>query len=405
MSLPGAMSTFLNIGMNDEITLKLSTMPNFGWTAWDCYRRLLQSWGMAYGIDRDEFDAVMISYKRRYKVQLKTQFTPEQMRDMCTSYKKVLARHKVSFEQDVFLQLKQAINHVLDSWNTDRARLYRQKLQIADDWGTAVLIQKMILGNISLDSGTGVAFTYADWSKEPGITLNGDFTLCSQGEDVVAGLVYTLPISEQQRKLSKSPVQVSLEKDFPDIYARLLSLARQLVEERGYPHQEIEFTFEGPRKEQLYILQTRNQLITKVKQYTVFSVPKRELKLLGNGIGVGKGVLNGIIVISRQDIDELKDMNLPLILVKPDTVPEDMELLFDCQGLLTSRGGVTSHAAVTAVRLGIIGVVNCRQLKVIEEDNICRIGDYILRPGDKIAIDASSGSIYLGHYPVETIPG
>jgi len=98
-------------------------------------------------------------------------------------------------------------------------------------------------------------------------------------------------------------------------------------------------------------------------------------------------------------------MNLPLILVKPDTVPEDMELLFDCQGLLTSRGGVTSHAAVTAVRLGIIGVVNCRQLKVIEEDNICRIGDYILRPGDKIAIDASSGSIYLGHYPVETIPG
>jgi len=405
MSLPGAMSTFLNIGMNDEITLKLSTMPNFGWTAWDCYRRLLQSWGMAYGIDRDEFDAVMISYKRRYKVQLKTQFTPEQMRDMCTSYKKVLARHKVSFEQDVFLQLKQAINHVLDSWNTDRARLYRQKLQIADDWGTAVLIQKMILGNISLDSGTGVAFTYADWSKEPGITLNGDFTLCSQGEDVVAGLVYTLPISEQQRKLSKSPVQVSLEKDFPDIYARLLSLARQLVEERGYPHQEIEFTFEGPRKEQLYILQTRNQLITKVKQYTIFSVPKRELKLLGNGIGVGKGVLNGIIVISRQDIDELKDMNLPLILVKPDTVPEDMELLFDCQGLLTSRGGVTSHAAVTAVRLGIIGVVNCRQLKVIEEDNICRIGDYILRPGDKIAIDASSGSIYLGHYPVETIPG
>ncbi|MCB5257916.1 MAG: pyruvate phosphate dikinase, partial [Candidatus Cloacimonetes bacterium] len=309
------------------------------------------------------------------------------------------------FEQDVFLQLKQAINHVLDSWNTDRARLYRQKLQIADDWGTAVLIQKMILGNISLDSGTGVVFTYADWSKEPGITLNGDFTLCSQGEDVVAGLVYTLPISEQQRKLSKTPVQVSLEKDFPEIYARLLSLARLMIEERGYPHQEMEFTFEGPRKEQLYILQTRNQLITKVKQYTVFNVPKRELKLLGNGIGVGKGALNGIIVISRKDIDELKDKNMPLILVKPDTVPEDMELLFDCQGLLTSRGGVTSHAAVTAVRLGIIGIVNCPQLKVIEEENICRIGEYILHSGDKIAIDASSGSIYLGHYPVETIPG
>jgi pyruvate,orthophosphate dikinase len=403
MSLPGAMSTFLNIGLNDEITLKLSKMYNYGWTAWDCYRRLIQSWGMAYGIDRDEFDAVMIAYKRRHKVKLKTQFTPLQMRNMSESYKRVLARHGVTFEQDPFLQVKQAVVHVLDSWNTDRARLYRQKLQIADDWGTAVTIQKMVLGNISLDSGTGVLFTHADWSKAPGITLNGDFTLCSQGEDVVAGLVHTLPISEQERKQAKSPVEFSLEKDFPQIYTRLLALVRQLIEERGYPHQEMEFTFEGTQKDQLYILQTRNQVITKARSYTVFNVPKRDLKLLGNGIGIGKGVINGLIAISRRDIDMLKDRNEPLILVRPDTVPEDMDLLFDCQGLLTSRGGVTSHAAVTATRLGIVGIVNCRQLKVLESENICRIGDRILNPGDEIAIDASSGAIYLGHYPVDVI--
>ncbi len=403
MSLPGAMTTFLNIGLNDEVTLKLSARPNYGWTAWDCYRRLIQSWGMAYGIDRDEFDAVMIAFKRRHKVKLKTQFTPLQMRQMSEAYKKVLARHKLKLEQDVFLQVKQAILHVLDSWNTDRARLYRQKLQIADDWGTAVTIQKMVLGNISLDSGTGVLFTHAPWSKAPGITLNGDFTLCSQGEDVVAGLVHTLPISEQERKQSKQRLELSLEKDFPQIYTRLLSLARQLLDERDYPHQEMEFTFEGPSREQLFILQTRNQVITKARAYTVFNVPKRDLKPLGNGIGIGKGVINGLIAISRANIDALKNRGQPLILVRPDTVPEDMELLFDCQGLLTSRGGVTSHAAVTAIRLGLVGIVNCRQLKVFEDENHCRIGETLLQPGDEIAIDASSGAIFLGHYPVETI--
>ncbi len=403
LSLPGAMDTFLNIGLNDEVTLKLSARENYGWTAWDCYRRLIQSWGMAYGISRDEFDAVMIAFKRRHGVQLKTQFTPQQMRRMAEDYKKILKRHGIELEQNLFLQIKQAVDHVMDSWNTDRARLYRQKLQIADDWGTAVTIQQMVLGNMSLESGTGVVFTHLPWSKAPGITLNGDFTLCSQGEDVVGGLVHTLPISEQQRKQAREPVELSLEKDFPEIHGGLLDLARQLIEDYGYPHQEIEFTFEGPRLSQLYILQTRNQTITKPSAHTVFNVPKRELKLLGNGIGVGKGVVNGLVAISRADIDALKAQGLPLILVRPDTVPEDMELLFDCQGLLTSRGGVTSHAAVTAGRLGIPGIVNCRQLRVLEEENICRIGEKTLYPGDFIAIDAGSGGIYLGHYPVETI--
>lgn len=401
MSLPGAMDTFLNIGLNDEITAKLAQAKNYGWTAWDCYRRLIQSWGMAYDIDRDEFDKVMIDYKKQHNVQLKTQFTPKQMKDMVQDYKSVLKEHNVALVQDPHLQLYQSISHVLDSWDTDRAKLYRAKLHIAEEWGTAVIIQKMVMGNISLQSGTGVLFTFAEWHQEPGICLNGDFTLCSQGEDVVAGLVHTLPISEAERNRQQG--DVSLEKDFPALYHRLLLYAKQLIEDHRYPHQEIEFTFEGPSEEQLYILQTRNQIIHKSPEYKVLGTKESKLHSIGTGIGIGKGAMNGIIVIREEDILLYKDQDIPLILVRPDTVPEDMALLFECQGLLTSRGGVTSHAAVTATRLGLIGIVNCRELFVDEENSTCRIGNTQLKAGDKISLDATGGTIYLGHYPLQSV--
>jgi len=401
MSLPGAMDTFLNIGLTDEITLKLSLRPNYGWTAWDCYRRLIQSWGMAYGIARDEFDNVMIDYKKRYDIKQKTQFSPQQMREMVDDYKQVLARYNVALEQDPYSQLYKSISHVLDSWNTLRAKKYRSKLHIAEEWGTAVIIQKMVLGNISLDSGTGVLFTHADWHKEPGIFLNGDFTLCSQGEDVVAGLVHTLPISEAER--INRDGDMSLEKDFPSLYQRLLRYAKQLIVEHNYPHQEIEFTFEGNSEKQLYILQTRNQIIHKSPEYQVLGSTDTQLESLGSGIGIGKGAVNGIIVIKQEDIDRFKDQGDALILVRPDTVPDDMMLLFECQGLLTSRGGVTSHAAVTATRLGLIGVVNCRDLVVDEENSTCSIKDVELKAGDKITLDANGGTIYLGHHPLQSV--
>ena len=401
MSLPGAMDTFLNIGLNDEITEKFSQMKNYGWTAWDCYRRLIQSWGMSYGIERDEFDNVMIDYKQRYEVELKTQFTGKQMKAMVQDYKAVLTAHNVVLEQDPFLQLYKSIFRVLDSWDTQRAKLYRAKLHIAEEWGTAVIIQKMIMGNLSSQSGTGVVFTFADWHNEPGICLNGDFTLCSQGEDVVAGLVHTLPISEAERE--RQDEEISLEKDFPAIHQRLLLYAKQLVEERRYPHQEIEFTFEGPCEDQLYILQTRNQIIRKSPEYNVLGTKESKLHSIGSGIGIGKGAMNGIIVIREEDIQLYKDQEIPLILVRPDTVPDDMPLLFECQGLLTSRGGVTSHAAVTATRLGLIGIVNCRELFVDEDTSTCKIGDTELKAGDKISLDATGGTIYLGHYPLQSV--
>ncbi|MEF3694309.1 MAG: PEP/pyruvate-binding domain-containing protein [Candidatus Cloacimonadota bacterium] len=403
MSLPGAMDTFLNIGLNDEITLGLSRMPNYGWTAWDCYRRLIQSWGMAHGIPRDEFDQVMLDHKQRFNVNQKTQFTDEQMRSMVDDYKAVLAVHRVCLEQNPFRQIYLAISHVLDSWNTERARIYRAKLHISEHWGTAVIVQKMVMGNISLESGSGVLFTHADWNPESGICLNGDFTICSQGEDVVAGLVHTLPISEAQRLQSASETELSLEKDFPAIYNRVHRIATQLIQEKNYPHQEIEFTFEGKAEDQLYILQTRNQVIQKVPDYQVLGAENEILSLLASGIGIGKGALNGIIVMTAQDIQSYKQSSESLILVRPDTAPDDIPLLFECQGLLTSRGGVTSHAAVTATRLGLIGVVNCRDMVVLDSQALCTIGGTILRAGDKIALDATSGKIYLGHYQLQSV--
>lgn len=403
MSLPGAMDTFLNIGMNDDITQRLSQRPNYGWTAWDCYRRLIQSWGMAFGINRDLFDEVIIRYKKKYGVKQKTQFTPEQMQMMITDYKEVLSRFGIALEQDPFSQLYKSISHVLDSWNTERAISYRKKLHIADEWGTAVIVQKMVLGNISLDSGTGVLFTHAPWNQQPGICLNGDFTLCSQGEDVVAGLVHPLPISEAQRLQNASEAEISLEKDFPAIYARLLRDVSQLIVDKNYPHQEVEFTFEGSHEDQLYILQTRNQVIHKAPEYQVLGTLNALTRRIGTGIGIGKGALNGIIVISKADIAKYANSGAALILVRPDTVPDDMELLFECQGLLTSRGGVTSHAAVTATRLGLIGIVNCKDLVVDETNSTCTIGAKSFVAGDKITLDATSGNIYPGFQKLQSV--
>ncbi len=405
ISMPGAMNTFLNIGLNDEITEALSKQHNFGWTAWDCYRRLLQSWGMSHGIERDEFDQIMIEYKERYQVNLKTAFSDEQMRQMTFEYKAVLARHGVELVQDPFLQLKSAIVSVLDSWDTNRAILYRKTMQIADEWGTAVVCQEMVFGNISLRSGSGVVFTHDPATKTPGINLTGDFTICSQGEDVVAGLVYTLPISENQRLAATEPLESSLEKDFPNIYNRLRRYARRLVEDLGYAHQEIEFTFQGDSEDDLYILQIRDQNINKERMLKVFNFEQHAPKQIGHGIGIGSGVLNGRIVFDEDDIRAMKaeDPGQSLILVRPDTVPDDIDLIVECCGLLTSRGGASSHAAVTATRLNKIGVVNCRNLLVFDKEKYCQIGSTRLNLGEQIAIDGHNGSIYLGSYEIEEI--
>ncbi len=409
ISLPGAMTTFLNVGLNDNIVEKLSCQPNYGWTSWDCYRRFLQTWGMAYGINRDKFDQLIIEFKKRYNVEEKMMFTNEQMRTIALAYKDVLTEHGIKFEEDPFRQIMQAIMVVMDSWNTDRARIYQKYLQISADWGTAVIVQQMVLGNINVDSGTGVVFTHDPLIREPGIHLYGDFTLCSQGEDVVAGLVHTLPISEHQRKRSpqkkgtSDEIELSLEKDFPEIYRELLKRARQLVYTYGFGHQEIEFTFETAAKDDLYILQTRDHSWGRDDKIPVFRDADIFDNILGTGIGISKGAMNGVVVFDQEDLKQYKNMDsgTKRILVRPDTVPDDIGMIFDCDGLLTARGGAASHAAVTAVRLGKTCVVNCKMLTVLEKEKRCLINGTELRSGDRIAIDGRSGHIYKGHYSIE----
>ncbi|MDD4604444.1 MAG: PEP/pyruvate-binding domain-containing protein, partial [Bacteroidales bacterium] len=221
ISMPGAMNTFLNVGLNDEITETLSKQSNFGWTSWDCYRRLLQTWGMSYGIERDVFDQVMLEYKQKYDITRKIDFSPAIMREIAFTYKDILKDQNVYFEPDPLLQARQAIIEVFNSWNNTRAKAYRSHLQIAQEWGTAVIVQQMVFGNIHRESGSGVVFTCDIRESAPGIHLNGDFSFLSHGEDIVAGLVNTLPISEAQRKKYYLKSPFSLESAFPKIFNKL----------------------------------------------------------------------------------------------------------------------------------------------------------------------------------------
>lgn len=403
ISMPGAMNTFLNVGLNDEITEKLSKMENYAWTSWDCYRRLIQTWGMSYGLERDQFDQIIIDYKKKYNVNQKVEFTPHVMREIAFEYKKLLAKYSIEFEEEPFAQLKKAIISVFNSWDTVRAQAYRKHMHIADEWGTAVTIQKMVLGNIYIESGSGVLFTKDVQEKSDEINLTGDFTFISQGEDIVGGLVKTLPISEKQRVKGVYSSPISLESTYPEIYQRLFDISKKMLEEEKMAHQEIEFTFETSRAEDLYILQTRNMTFHYQNRMEVFDTPEEKMERVGSGIGIGSQALNGVIVFELQDIDWVKkeNPNINAILVRPDTVPDDIEIIFECDGLLTARGGATSHAAVTAGTLGKTGVVNCNDLIVYEQDKKCTIGGVLFNLFDPVAIDGKNGFIYKGNYPIK----
>ncbi len=402
ISIPGAMSTFLNVGLNDDIVEALSTKPNYGWTSWDCYRRFLQGWGMAYGIDRDAFDSIMVHFKEEYGVTQKIMFTPAQMRYIALTYKQVLLDNGIEIEEDPYRQLFQAILSVLDSWYTDRAKVYRSKLHIAEDWGTAVVVQQMVLGNLNYDSGTGVLFTRDPFTRDPGIALYGDFTICSQGEDIVGGLVHVLPISEQQRRRSNTPQEQSLERDFPEIFKALQQYAQEIVYDHGFGHQEIEFTFETKQAQDLFILQTRDHSVLHESAIPVFDCPPGMLQSVGTGLGIGGGAMNGIVCFDMHDLEEQRARHpeANMVLVRPDTVPDDIGMIFECDGLLTARGGAASHAAVTAVRLRKTCVVDCRDMVVDDLKKECSIGATRWSAGDPIAIDGRLGCIYTGTHPI-----
>ncbi len=403
ISMPGAMDTLLNVGMNDEITESLSKIPGFEWSAWDSYRRLLQSWGMAFGRTRDEFDEIINKFKEKYKIDQKGDFSPAIMREVAFAYKQKLKETGIYFEEDVFKQLTNTINLVFESWSSERAIVYREHLQIADEWGTAVIVQQMIFGNKKSSSGSGVIFTQNPKSPRQGVHLYGDFTFQSQGEDIVAGLVKPHPVSKAQINGQRED-SVSLEEMYPDLYKKLYGLAVELTENMGYNPQEIEFTFESEHPDDLYILQIRDMDMASFGVVDRFKKAVEEMNLAGRGIGIGGGALNGRVAIDMDDINRLHEQfpGEAVVLVRPDTVPDDIGMIFETDALLTAKGGATSHAAVTAVRLGKTSIVNCTGLLVYENEKYCQLNQSVFHVGDKIAIDGYLGHVYKGNYPIES---
>ncbi len=245
-------------------------------------------------------------------------------------------------------------------------------------------------------------FTAHPYRKVQRVALWGDYAVGDQGEDIVSGLVATYPVSVEQAELDGREAQMSLEVRFPAIYERLLAIARDLGYVKRWNPQEIEFTFDGPAAENLYLLQTRDMITIKKKESFQVFADEIDASLLGHGIGVSGSALAGRAVFTEENIRELRasDPTTPLILIRQDTVPEDIKDISMVDGLLTARGGQTSHASVVALRLEKTCVVGCNALKVYETEERAEINGTVIRFGDAISIDGRKGLFLKGLHPI-----
>ncbi|MGC9966026.1 MAG: PEP/pyruvate-binding domain-containing protein [Syntrophobacteraceae bacterium] len=405
VSMPGMMNTFLNVGINEQIVEGLIAETGEAWFAWDNYRRFVQSWGMSFGIPRDEFSAMMNRYKKKYDRPVKREFSPAEIRDVALAYREVLKAHNVEFAESPREQLFTAIQQVVESWESQKAKTYREIMMLSDNWGTAVIVQSMVFGNLDTNSGAGVMFSHNPWTSDDKVDPIGDFTWGNQGEDVVGGLVKTLPLSEKQRLREAERKDTSLEVLFPRVYKELSAIAKKLVYENHWAPQEVEFTFQGAG-EQVYVLQARNMTPRIKRSYPVFKkTDDLRARYLGSGIGVSGGAISGLAAFDLESIIRIKEdyPGKPVILIRSDTVPDDIHEISIANGVLTGKGGATSHAAIVAHRLGKTCVVGVSRMKVRDSEKTCLIGGHLIETGDSISIDGRSGAIYSGMLEVEQV--
>ncbi len=404
VSMPGMMTTIHNVGLNEELVEEYIRTNGREYFIWDNYRRFVQSWGMAQDMKREDFQELMNEHKACHNVQLKMEFSPSQMRELALMYHRNVDGRGLTVPDDPWVQLIRAVEMVIASWNTRKAKNYRELMTMSSAWGTAVIVQAMVYGNLSRQAGSGVLFTAHPYRKVRRVALWGDYAPGDQGEDIVSGLVSSYPISVEQAELDGRAVENSLESRFPEIYSRLLDISRDLVYTKGWNPQEIEFTFEGPAADDLYLLQTRDMItIKKQERLNVFSDGETvQAHILGRGIGVSGSALSGRAVFTEAGIRRLreKDPNTPLILIRQDTVPEDIREIFLADGLLTSRGGQTSHASVVATRLEKTCVVGCRDMQVYETSGYCKINGHRIDFGDPVSIDGRKGLFIKGMHPI-----
>lgn len=403
ISMPGMMSTIHNVGLNEDIVTEFAEQEGKAFLAWDNFRRFLQSWAMSRGAERECFQELMDAAKARWGVQYKRDFSPEQIRELALEYQKTIRGRGIGIPDDPWLQLTGAVEMVMASWDTPKSQDYRAIMDISDNWGTAVIVQTMVFGNIGAQSGSGVLFTAHPYRKVSRVALWGDYAVGDQGEDIVSGLVTTDPISVEQAELDGREADNTLERRFPKVYQRLLAISRNLVYEKRWNAQEIEFTFEGPEAEDLYLLQTRDMITIKKKEsFFIFADHEAaEAALLAHGVGVSGSALSGRAVFNGANILRLRreDPDATLVLIRQDTVPEDIKEIAAADGLLTARGGQTSHAAVVATRLERTCVVGCPSLKVYENEERCEISGKVINFGDFISIDGRKGLILQGDHP------
>ncbi|MCB9073372.1 MAG: pyruvate, phosphate dikinase [Bdellovibrionaceae bacterium] len=423
-SMPGMMDTILNLGLNEEVVLGLASTSGDARFAWDSYRRFIQMYAnVVMGMNHSLLDILFEDKKAEKGVERDIDLTAEDLQWVVSAYKRAIRDSLgLEFPNDPIAQLKGAIEAVFSSWHNNRAITYRRLHGIPENWGTAVNVQAMVFGNMGMDCATGVAFTRDPSTGEK--HFFGEYLINAQGEDVVAGLRTPHPISKRQAGDSGLS---SLEEEMPEIYKELTEIYQKL-EQHYRDMQDIEFTIE---KNRLWMLQTRNgkrtanaairiamemideKLIdekTALKRVNPASLdqllhprldPKAKKTILAKGLPASPGGVCGRAVFSSDDAVHWKEKGEKVILVRIETSPEDIEGMVAALGILTTRGGMTSHAAVVARGMGKCCVAGCGDIHVDYRLKEFRAQGYVVREGDMITLDGSTGEVFLGE--VKTI--
>lgn len=423
-SMPGMMDTILNLGLNDQTVEGLAKSSNNPRFAWDSYRRFIQMYSdVVMGMNSSLLDVTLEDMKEEKHYKLDTEMTVDDLKLLVKKFKDLV--HQMtgqSFPADPWEQLWGAVSAVFHSWNTPRAITYRELHSIPASWGTAVNVQSMVFGNMGDDSATGVAFTRNPSTGEK--SFYGEFLINAQGEDVVAGIRTPQPITKVAAAASG---QLSLEEALPQAYSQLVEIYKKL-ESHYRDMQDIEFTIE---RGVLWMLQTRNgkrtaaaalkiacdmideKLITSdeaILRLDPSSLdqllhptldPNAQKTQLAKGLPASPGGVNGQIVFTSEEAVEWKEQGKKVILVRIETSPEDIAGMVAAQGILTTRGGMTSHAAVVARGMGKCCVAGCGDIEVDYRNETMKVKGYVLKKGDVITLDGSTGEVYLGE--VKTI--
>ena len=413
-SMPGMMDTILNLGLNEKVVEVMAEKSGNERWAWDCYRRFIQMYSdVVMEVGKKYFEQLIDKMKEEKGVTFDVDLTAEDLKNLASQFKaEYKAKIGVDFPSDPKEQLMGAIKAVFRSWDNPRANVYRRDNDIPYSWGTAVNVQMMAFGNMGDDCGTGVAFTRDPATGEK--HLMGEFLTNAQGEDVVAGVRTPMPIAQMAEK-------------FPEAYAQFVDVCK-ILENHYHDMQDMEFTVEHGK---LFMLQTRNGKRTapaalkiacdlvdegmKTEEEAVLMIDPRNLDTLlhpqfdaaalkkaqaiGKGLGASPGAACGKVVFSAEDAKEWQARGEKVVLVRLETSPEDIEGMKAAQGILTVRGGMTSHAAVVARGMGKCCVSGCGDIKMDEENKKFELAGKTFTEGSFISIDGSTGKIYDGLIP------